>query len=124
MYAAGGQDVVLALGQVAPLRRQAHQGEVRGAAADVDDQDQFLALDAALVVEGRGDRFVLEGNLLEAELVGHLHQGVLGLAVGLRVVVDEEHRATQHHRVEGLPGGGLAARLELADEQAEQVLER
>ena len=83
-----------------------------------------FALDAALVVEGRGDRFVLEGNLLEAELVGHLHQGVLGLAVGLRVVVDEEHRATQHHRVEGLPGGGLAARLELADEQAEQVLER
>ncbi|MNO68542.1 hypothetical protein D3C76_593800 [compost metagenome] len=124
VHAAGGEDVGLAVGDVAALRRQAHQGEVRGTAADVDDQHQFLALDAALVVEGRGDRFVLERHFAEADLPGHLDQGVGSFPVGLLVVIDEEHRAAQHDGIELAPGSRLATLLQLAEEQPEQVLER
>ncbi len=38
MHAAGGEDVVVAVVMLASLGRQAHQGEVRGTAADVDNQ--------------------------------------------------------------------------------------
>ncbi|MDT4855123.1 hypothetical protein FQZ97_894640 [compost metagenome] len=124
MHAAGGEDVVMPLRHRPSLRRQAYQGEVRGAAADIDDQHQFFAVDARLVVEGCGNRFVLEGHVLEAELVRHRHQGVLRLLVGLRIVVDEEHRASQYHFLERSIGHRFGALLQLADKEAEQVLER
>ncbi len=121
VHAAGGEDVVLALIQLATLRCQAHQGEVRGTAADVDDQHQLLALDRALVVEGRGDRLELEGHVLEAEFVRHRQQGVGGLGIGGRIIVDEEHWAAQHHLFEFALGLALGALFQLADEEAEQV---
>ena len=124
VHAAGGEDVALAVGHCAALRRQANQREVRGAAADVDDQHQFFTLDAALVVEGCGEWFVLEGNVLETEFLRHGHQGVLGFLVGLGIIVDEKHRAAQHHGLELAPGDSFGALLQLADEQPEQVLER
>ncbi|MCY1453733.1 hypothetical protein D3C76_1418010 [compost metagenome] len=116
MHAAGGEDIGVAVGHFAALRRQANQREVRGTTADIDDQHQLLALDTALVVEGRGDRFVLEGHLVEAELPGYRDQRVLGFLVGLFVVVDEEHRTAQYHGIELAVGGGFGTLLQLADE--------
>ncbi|MNE17296.1 hypothetical protein D3C80_1102720 [compost metagenome] len=124
MHAAGGEDVVLALGHFAALGRQAHQGEVRGTAADVDDQYQFFTLDGRLVVEGRGNRFVLEGDFLEADLPGDFGQGIFGFLVGSLVLIDKKHRAAQYHFIEGPAGIGLGALFQLADKHAQQVLER
>ncbi|VTQ31191.1 Uncharacterised protein [Pseudomonas putida] len=124
VHTAGGEDVALALGDQMALGRQADQGEVRGTTADVDDQYQLFAADARLIVEGRGNRLVLERHVLEADFARHFGQGVLGLLVGSRVFVDEEHRAAQHHLVEFTASGRLSALLELADEHAQQVLER
>ncbi len=121
MHAARGEDVAGAVGQVAALRRQAHQGEVRGTAADVDDQHQLFTLDAALVVEGGGKGFELEGDVAEAYLARHGGQGVLGLLVSDRVVIDEMHRTAQHHGVEGAIGLLFGALFEGAEEQAEHL---
>jgi hypothetical protein len=61
---------------------------------------------------------------LKPILLRHIDQGVFGFLVGQRIVIDKEHRATQHHLLEFPTGGGFRAALQLADEQAEQVLER
>ena len=124
VHAARGQDVALALGQQVALWRQADQGEVRGTPANVDNQYQLFAADGRLVVERGGNRFVLERHVLEAELACHLGQGVLGLLVGGRVFVDEEYRAPQHDLVELAARGRLGTLFQLADEHAQQVLER
>ncbi len=60
MHAAGGENIGVAVSQVASFRGQAHQGEVRGAAADIDDQHQFFPADARLIVKRSGNGFVLE----------------------------------------------------------------
>ncbi|MNE43078.1 hypothetical protein D3C80_1372370 [compost metagenome] len=45
VHTAGGENVGMAVIEHVPFRRQAYQGEVRGTAADVDDQYQLFALD-------------------------------------------------------------------------------
>ena len=123
MHTAGGEDVVLALGQMVALMGQTHQGEVRGAAANVDDQYQLLAIQVRLVVEGRSYGLVLERHVLETELVRHGYQGVLRFLIGGRVIIDEEYRTAQYHFFEGALGLGFGAFFQLTDEEAEQVLE-
>ena len=98
--------------------------EVGGAAADVDDQHQLLAVDLRFIVESRGQRFELELDVGEADLAGDLAQSVLRGLVGGRIVVHEEHRATEHHALEIAAGGGLGAALEFGDEAREQHAER
>lgn len=103
------------------LRRQAHDGEVGRAAADVGDQHQLLAAQGALVVQRGADRLELEADLAKAHLARDGLECVLGLAVGGLVLIDEVHRAAEHRVVEGAPGRALGARLELADEAREQL---
>ena len=124
VHAASGEDVVVAVIDATALGGQTHQGKVRGTTADVDDQHQLFAFDGGFVVEGRGDRFVLEGHILETDLARHFHQGVFGFLVGGGIVIDEEHRAAQYHLLEFPTGGGFGAAFQLADEQPQEVLER
>ena len=124
VHAAGGEDVIVTVVETTTLGRQAHQREVRGTTADVDDQHQLFFLDGRLVVECRRDRFVLERHIFETDFARHFDQRVFGFLVSQRIVVDEEHRTAQHHLLEFPTGGGFGAALELADEQPEQVLER
>src|SRR3990167_2072852 len=87
MDAAGGEDVGMPFGEHMSLGRQANQREVRGTAADVDDQHQFFLADGAFVVKRSGNRLVLERHVLETDGLGHACEGVGGLLVGLLVVV-------------------------------------
>ena len=123
VHAAGGEDVVMAFGDHVPLGRQADQREVRGAAADVDDQHQLFLADGAFVVEGCGNGFVLERHVLEADALGHAFEGVGGFFVGLLVIVDEEHWSAQHHLLEGPLGNHFSALLKLVEKQAEDLFE-
>ena len=124
VHAAVGQDVLAAIGLAGAAGAQADQREVGGAAADVDDQHQLLAVDLRFIVESRGQRFELELDVGEADLAGDLAQSVLRGLVGGRIVVHEEHRATEHHALEIAAGGGLGAALEFGDEAREQHAER
>lgn len=108
----------------AALGGQAHQREVGSTTADVDDQHQFFAFDGRLIVESGGNRFVLEGHILEANGPCHVHQGIFSFLVGQRIIVDEKHRPAEYHFFELTTSGHLGALLQLADEQPEQVLER
>lgn len=114
----------MAFGHQVALGRQADQGKVGGTPADIDDQYQLFTADARLVVEGCGNRFVLERHVLEADFARHVGQGVFGFLVGGRVFIDEEHRAAQHDLVEAALRGGFGALFQFADEHAQQVLER
>jgi hypothetical protein len=68
-------------------------------------------LDLSLVVEGRGNGFVLKVHLVEAHAARGRLQCRLSLRVARRIVVDEEHRPAQH----GVPDrpGSLRLRLRL-----------
>ena len=90
--------------------------EIRRAAADVGHQHQLLALDARLVVERGGNRFVLEHHLTQARIVGRGGERALGLGVALSVAVDEVHRPPDHR-----PGRQRAAVAARAFQQVAQV---
>ncbi len=124
MHAACREDVRLPVVHRTALGRQAHQREVGGTAADIHDQHALLSLDARLVVEGRGDRLVLEGHLAEADLARSPRQGLGRLAVGLRIIVDEEHRPAQHDLLERPARRGFCPLFEGAEKQPEDILER
>jgi hypothetical protein len=93
------------------LGSEADNGKIRRAAADIGDQGHFLAGNLALIVERGCDRLELEADLIEADLARDLPQRLLGLAVGIRRVVDEMHRAAMHHiaqfAIRGLFGAPL-----------------
>ncbi len=91
------------------LRPKTHDREIRGAAADVGDQGHFLAADRPFIVQRRGDRLELEGDLVETDLAGDLAQGLLGLAIGVRRVIDEVHRPAMHHMAQFATGGLFGA---------------
>ena len=122
--AAGGEDVVAPLRLAGAAGTEAHQRKVGGAAADVGDQDQFLAVDLGFVVEGGGDRLVLEGDLAETDVARDFRQRVLGQLVGHRIVVDEKYRAAEDRALETASGLGFGAALDLADELGQQQPER
>ncbi len=110
-----GEDVGRAVGPAHALRPEAHDREVRGAAADVGDQSELLAPDLGLVVEARGDRLVLEGDLRKARLARDLAQRLLGTGVRRRVVVDEVDGAAVHEVGDLAPQRRLGAALHAAD---------
>jgi len=109
MYPAGGQDIVAPFGFGRPLRRQTQQGKVRGAAADIGDQDQFFTINAGLVVESGGNRFKLKIDMAEADRTRDIGQGILRQLIGRRIVIDKIHRPAQHHAVKRVSAGTLGA---------------
>ena len=95
-HAVIGQNVRAAIGFAMALWSEPDDREVRGAAADVGDQGDFFRGELALVIQRRGDRLELEGDFVEADFAGDLAQGLLGLAVRVRRIVDEVHGAAMH----------------------------
>ncbi len=121
MHAAIGQDVLAPLAARRALGREAHQREVGGTAADVDDEYQLFLVDARLVIEGGRNRFELEGDVLETDIARDLFERILGQLVGGRILIDEVHRTAQHHLGERAPGGAFGALLEFTDELRKQA---
>ena len=111
MDAAVGKDVVLAVAGRGTLWRDPDDRKVRGAAAHVDNQRQFLARHALLVVECRGDRLELEGDVPKTLRAGRLLQLSLGRGVRVGIVVDELHRPPQHDGVDACPPTWLSSRF-------------
>ena len=97
------------------LRPETHDRKIRSAAADIGDQCDFFGRYLALIVERRGDRLELEGDLIEADLARDLPQGLLRLAVGVRRVVDEVHRTAMHHVAQFATGGLFGAPFHRAE---------
>ena len=95
--AVAGQDVAPAVTGRGASRTDPHDREVGRATADVRDEHDLLDVDAALVVERRGERLVLELHLGEARKVRGLRQGPLRGGVADGIVVDEEDRSAQDH---------------------------
>ena len=124
MNAAIGEDVALAVSLAAPLRRHAHDREVRGAATDVDDQHQLLARHLLLIIERRCNRLVLERDVPEALLARDLLQCGLRLGIGRVVLVDEAHRAAEHDLIDLLAEPGFDLRFQMREEEAENAGER
>ena len=110
-----GEDVVLAIEPGCALRPDAHHREVRGAAADVGHQHQLLARHGPFVVEGGGDRLVLELQLLEPHRTRRRLERRLRLRVAGRIVVHEEHRAAQDGAMDRRPRLGFGAGLQVAE---------
>ena len=118
-----GEDVVAALRLAAPLGADAHDREVRGAAADIRDQRDLLAIHLPLIVERRRDRFILERDLAEADLAGDRAEHLLRLAIAGRVVIDEMHRSPMHDGVQLHVGERLCAALHDGDEMGDDRAE-
>ena len=74
-----------------------------------------------LIVQRRCDRLELECDLVEADLARNLTQGLLGLGVGVRVVVDEVHGAAMHHLAQFAPCGLFGAPFHRAQIIADHV---
>lgn len=100
------------------MRRHTDNGEVRSAAANVDDEGELFGADLALVVEGSGDGLELEFDVLEACLSRRLPELILCTFVGLRVLIHEKHGAA-HDDGRRLVGG-LA---HVAEEQRDDLVE-
>ena len=82
-----------------PFGRDADQGDVRGAAADIDDQHDLFSRHPRLILHGRRDGFELKGNVLEPHRRRNLGQRGFGRLIGRRITIDEMHRATQNDPV-------------------------
>ena len=124
MHAGVGQDVRSPVGLRVALWRDAHDREVRGAAADVGDQRKLLALHAGFVVERGGDRLELKMHLLEAAGPRDRLQLLLREPVRLRVVVDEADRPAKHHAADGLAAVLLREREQVREKLADDVAKR
>ena len=107
------RDVSLAIprGAAVAIGSEPDDRKIRGAAADVGDQRQLLAGDAALVVQRGRDRLELERHLLEADRKRDLAQRLLRAGVAVRIAVDEMDRAAMHYGLERAAGRGLRAAL-------------
>ena len=77
----------------------------------------------ALVVERRGDGFVLEFDMAKTLRPHGVFELGTGPAVGFEVVIDEVHRPADHGAVELGAEIGLAVPLQLADETTENARE-
>src|SRR5205085_7117594 len=108
-----GEDVGLALEPVPARRPAAHEREVGRAAADVSDQHLLLPLYGLLVVEGGGDRLVLQLDFAKARTRGGAAERSLGARVALGVVVDEVHRPAEHRARDRRSNGGLGLAAEV-----------
>ena len=121
MDAVVGEDVALALGTSSAGRPDPDDREVGSAAADVGHQHLLLAAHLLLVVEGGGDRLVLELDLAKARSLGGAAQRPLGLGVALGIVVDEEHRPAEHRAADRGAGCGLGAAPEVGEVGGDDV---
>ncbi len=124
MHAGIGEHVLAAVRPAPRLRRNAHDREVRRAAADIGDQRDLLALHRLLVVHGSRDRFELELDVVKTLLARRLLQLVLRRAVRRLVLVDEMHRASEHDMLHIGPMCGIEMRFEMAEHQPDNVGER
>ncbi len=120
----GAEDRVLATRLPAQRGTDPEQREVAGAAAEVGDQDELVALEIALVVVGRRDRLVLEDHVGVARVAeGRAQSRERKLDGGLVGGVGEAHRASHHDA----PGKRVAALLGLlaqaAQDDADQRLQ-
>ncbi|MPM79251.1 hypothetical protein SDC9_126284 [bioreactor metagenome] len=97
MHAGGGQNVLGTVDMPGLLRAETHHCEVRGAATDIDHQHQLLLTQALLVVQCRRNRLQLKADFTQAGSARRSGQGILRLAVSLRVLVDKMHGTPQHH---------------------------
>src|SRR5215468_11739044 len=66
MHAAAAEDVGDPIGPPRAFGRQSRDHEVRRAAAEIDDEREFLAVERLLVGERRGDGFELRLDLAKA----------------------------------------------------------
>jgi hypothetical protein len=107
-----------------PPGPDAQEREVRGAAAEVADEKQLVALEAALMVAGGPDRLVLEAHPAEAGVrergaqAGERERLVLG-ARG----ADEADGSSDDRLVQGLAEGGLRLLAKAAEQHSDQLLE-
>ena len=124
MHAGAAEDVLRAVGMARPFRRQSRDHEVRRAAAEIDDQGQFLALQILLIGQGRRHRFELGLDVTEALRLGDADQLALGAPVGLVVMIDEAHRTAEHDALDRVAGLVLDQRLQVPHEQADDVAQR
>ncbi|MCY1235127.1 hypothetical protein D9M72_477310 [compost metagenome] len=123
VHAAGGQHVVGAVLACSSLGSDAHDGEVGGAAADVDDEHDRLFRDALLVVEGGCDRFELEADLAKARGARRVTQAFLGAFIAFRIVIHEMHGSPDHHALGRLAELAAGAHGQFAQEARDDVLE-
>ena len=122
--AAIGENVVAALGLGSPLGRDANDREVRGAAADVDDQNEFLARRLLLVIERGCDRLVLERDVAKTLRAGDLLQRRLRLGIGGIVLVDEADGPAEHHFADLAAEMGFDPAFQIGKIEAENVGKR
>ncbi len=60
---------------------QAHDGDIQGAAAEIEDEGVLRPVEGFFIIQGSGYRLELEIHLAETCQVGRLAQGILRLAV-------------------------------------------
>ena len=100
------EHVRAAIGARPAVRTQADHREIGGAAAHVDHQHGFFALDRAFVIEGSRDRLELELDVAKAGSARARLKRGLRLGIARCVVVDEAHRPPEHHGIERRTGIG------------------
>ena len=123
MHAAIGQHIVAPIRPFGPFWRQANDGKVGSATADVGNQHDFFAMNLRFVMIGGGNRLELKADFREADGAGNFAQRVLGLLVGRRVVVDKENRAPENGLFEGTIRRLLRPFFQGADELVQQFPE-
>jgi len=96
--------------------------QVERAAAEIEDQGRLASAQADVIGISGGDRLQHEGHALESGGVGRLAQdrlraGVMGRAAG------EGHRPAEQHVPHRLAGGALGGRVQLAQEEGDELLD-
>ena len=86
------------------LRADADHGKIARAATDVGNEHHFFALDRLLVVMGRRDGFIDEGDIAKPHPPGNVLQHLLRTRIGPVVVIDEAHRPAVHDGRDLPPG--------------------
>ncbi len=120
-HAVIGENIGRAIGLAVMPGPEPHDRKIRRATADIGDQCDLLSRDLALIIQRRGDRLELEGDLIEADLACDLAQRLLRPAVGVIIIVDEMHRPAMHHIAQLATGGLFGAPFHRAQVIADHV---
>ena len=94
-----GQNVPRPIRRPRPFGRHPHDGKVGCAAANIDDQHQFFARNALLILQRRRNRFILKRHLAKAQTARNLLQRRLRLGIARRITIDKMHRTPQHNPI-------------------------
>ena len=92
-----GQNIGGPIRSAHPVRRYPDDRKIRGATADIDDQDQLFARHRLFVLQGGGDRLELKRDVGKAMAARDVFQHRLRLGIARGVIIDKMHRAAQHH---------------------------